>query len=149
MHLFHISQVVFIIPRIRPGDKHVTAHRISILSRAPPLSIYIYIYKRARGAHLPPPFAYSSAAPPQLFQGQSWPEKPLRDKLSGQMWCITNSSYIFPPSRVSVYISYGWIYQCGWKPNDGTPSRHCPTFRVICDISDECQLIRGKAACSA
>lgn len=30
MHLFHISQVVFIIPRIRPGDKHVTAHRISI-----------------------------------------------------------------------------------------------------------------------
>lgn len=42
MHLFHISQVVFIIPRIRPGDKHVTAHRISILSRGSTF------YKRAR-----------------------------------------------------------------------------------------------------
>lgn len=32
------------------------------------------------------------------------------------MWCISNSSYIFAPSRVCVYISYGWIYQCGWNP---------------------------------
>lgn len=139
MHLFHISQVVFIIPRIRPGDKHVTAHRISILSRAPPLSVYI----RERRAHLLRHLHTRQLRHLNFSRDKVGPkshsETNYRAKCDAFQAALT---YSRPPC---VFVYFVWMNISVRVP----PSGHCPTFRVICDISDERRMIRGKAACSA